>query len=58
MGEAEREKAWVKKVNPYLFIEAMNIKRLPTSLKTCLFPKGRANGTVGLPMPVLMRIPQ
>ena len=30
--------------------------RLPTRLKTRLFPKGHAGGTVGLPMPVLMRI--
>ena len=52
-GWAEREKAWVKGVNPYPFIKAVNIKRLPTRL----FPKGRTNGTVGLPTPVLMRIP-
>ena len=58
MGEAEREKAWVKGMNPYLFIKAANIKRLPTRLKTRLFPKSRADGTLGLPMPVLMRIPQ
>jgi hypothetical protein len=54
-GEAEKEKAWVKGVNPYLLIKAVNIKRLPTCLKTRLFP--RENGTVGLPTPVLMRIP-
>ena len=56
-GQREREKAWVKRVNPYPFIKAVNIMRLPTRLKTRLFPKGRADGTVGLPMPVLMRIP-
>ena len=58
MGEEEREKAWVKRVNPYLFIKAVNIKRLPTRPKNSLIPEGRENGTVGLPMPVLMRIPQ
>ena len=30
MGEVEREKAWVKKGNPYPLIKAVNIKRLPT----------------------------
>ena len=40
------------------FIKAENIERPPTSPKTRLFPRGRANGTVGLPKPVLMRIPQ
>ena len=57
-GWAERRKAWVKEVNPYPFIKAVNIKRLPTHLKTRLFPKGHAGGMVGLPTPVLMRIPQ
>ena len=56
-GWAERRKAWVKEVNPYPFIKAVNIKRLPTRLNTRLFPKGRADGAVGLPMPILMRIP-
>ena len=53
-----KEKAWVKEVDPYLFIKAVNIKRLPTCPKNLLIPKGRANGAVGLPMPVLMRISQ
>ena len=57
-GWAERRKARVKEVNPYPFIKAVNIKCLPTRLKTRLFPKGRADGAVGLPTPVLMRIPQ
>ena len=35
----EREKAWVKKGNPYLLIKAVNIERLPTRLKTRLFPR-------------------
>ena len=35
------------------------IMRLPTRpKKTSLFPKRRADGTVGLPIPALMRIPQ
>ena len=39
------------------FIKTMNIKRLLLGLKTCLFPRNDANGTVWLPTPVLMRIP-
>ena len=35
--EGQREKAWVKKGNPYPLIKAANIKRLPTRLKTRLF---------------------
>ena len=46
------------RVDPYPLIKAANIKRLPTRLKTRLFPKGRADGVVGLSTPVLMRIPQ
>ena len=53
-----RKKAWGKKMDPYLLIKAVNIKRPLTSLKTRLFQRDRANGTVGLPKPVLMRIPQ
>ena len=45
-GWAERRKAWVKEVNPYHFIKVVNIKRLPTLLKTHLFPKGRAGDAV------------
>ena len=53
-----REKEGVgEKVNPYLFIKAANVKRLPICLKTRLFSKGHVGGMVGLPMPVLMRIP-
>ena len=48
-GWAERKRAWVKDVNPYPFIKAVNIKHLPTRLKTSLFPKGRAGSAVGLP---------
>ena len=53
-GCVERRKAWVKEVNPYPYIKAVNIKRLPTRL----FPKGHADGAVGLPAPVLMRLSQ
>ena len=38
-GRAEKEKAWVKKGNPYPLIKAVNIERLPTRLKTRLFPR-------------------
>ena len=58
MDERRRKKAWVKEEDPYLFIKAVNIKRPLTSLKTRLFLRGRAKGTVGLPKPILMRIPQ
>ena len=44
-----------ERVDLYPLIKAANIKHLPTSLKTRLFPKG-LNDTVGLPMPALMRI--
>ena len=52
-----KKKAWGEKVDPYLLIKAVNIKHPPASLKTRIFPRGRADGTVGLPKPVLMRIP-
>ena len=57
-GWVEGRKEWVKEVNPYPFIKAVNIKRLPSCPKNSLIPKGRANDAVGLPIPVLMRIPQ
>ena len=38
-GRVEREKAWVKEGNLYLLIKVVNIKRLPTRLKTHLFPR-------------------
>ena len=53
-----RKKAWGKKLGPYPLIRTVNIKHPFTSLKTRLFPRDRANGTVGIPKPVLMRIPQ
>ena len=48
MDEQRKKKAWVKKGNPYLFIKAVETMRLP---------KRRVDGAVGLPTPVLMRIP-
>ena len=53
-----KKKAWGEKVDPYLLIKAVNIKRPPTSLKTRLFPWGRADDMVGLPKPILMKIPE
>ena len=38
-GWVERRKAWVKKVNPYPFIKAVNIKRLPLALKLAYSPR-------------------
>ena len=58
MGEEERKKAWLKEVDPYLFIKVVNIKRLPTFPKNSLALEGHANVMVGLPILVLMRIPQ
>ena len=56
-GWAEKKEGVGERMDLYPLIKAANIKRLPTSLKTRLFPKGRASGTVALPTPVLMRIP-
>ena len=42
----------------YPFIEATKVVRLPTSpLRIAYFPSATIDGTVGLPIPVLMRIP-
>ena len=57
MNEQRKKRACVKEGNPYPFIKAVKIERLPVRPKTRLFPKHRANGTVRLPMPALMRIP-
>ena len=53
-----KKKVWGKKVGSYPLIKAVNIKRPLISLKTLLFPRGRANDAVGLPKPVVMRIPE
>ena len=43
IGRAEEERRrGRRRGNPYPFIKAANIKRLPTHLKTRLFSKGRA----------------
>ena len=44
--------------NSYPFIEATKAVRLPTSLlRIAYFPSATIDGTGGLPIPVLMRIP-
>jgi hypothetical protein len=48
-GEAEKEKAWVKGMNHYLPIKAVNIKRLPTRLKTRLFPRAMQTARLDYP---------
>mgnify|MGYP006267671001 CR=1 FL=1 len=57
MDEQRKKKVWVKKGNPYPFIKAVKIMHLPSRPKARLFPKRHADGTVGLPVPALMRIP-
>ena len=53
-----RKKAWVKMGNSYPFIEATKVVRLPTCpLGIVCFPSATIDGVVGLPIPVLMRIP-
>ena len=58
MDKRRRKKAWVKKGNPYPFIEATKAVRLPTCpLRITYFPSATIDGTVRLPIPVLMGIP-
>ena len=53
-----RKKAWVKMRKSYPFIEATKLVRLPTCLLgIACFPSATIDGMVGLPIPVLMRIP-
>ena len=47
----QREKAWVKERNPYLLIKAVNIKCLPTRLKTRLFPRAVQTARLDYPRP-------
>ena len=56
--EQRRKKAWVKMGNPYPFIKMVK-KCAPPHLpvKITHFPSATIDGTVGLPIPVLMRIP-
>ena len=57
VGRVEAEAGVEEKDVSMPLIKAVNIKRLLMGLKTCLFPRNHADGTVGLPTPVLMRIP-
>ena len=53
-----RKKAWVKMGKSYPFIEATKAVHLPTCpLGIACFPSATIDGVVGLPIPVLMRIP-
>ena len=53
-----RKKAWVKMGNSYPFIEATKAVRLHICpLGIAYFPSATIDGVVGLPIPVLMRIP-
>ena len=57
-GWAGKKKAWVKRRSPCPFIRAEETVRLLTCLVNLLVPPGAViDGAVGLPMPVLMRIP-
>ena len=58
MDKRRKKKAWVKKGNPYPFIEAAKTVRLPTCpLRIAYFPSDTIDRVVGLPIPILMRIP-
>ena len=58
MDKQRRNKAWVKRRNSYPFIEATITVHLPICpLKITYFPSATIDGAVGLPVPVLMRIP-
>ena len=58
MDKQRRKKAWVKMGNPYPFIEVAKTVCLPTCLlKIAYFPNATIDGTVGLPIPILMGIP-
>ena len=51
------KKASGKKDESYLLIRAVNIEHHPHSPQNSPAPKGCVNGMVGLPTPVMMRIP-
>ena len=55
--EVGREEGAGKRDRSLSFIKAVNVKRPLPGLKICLLPRGRADGTVGLPRPSFMRIP-
>ena len=46
-----REKVWEKKGNLYPLIKAVNIERLPTRLKTRLFPRVVQTARLDYPRP-------
>ena len=52
-----RKKVWRNKMDLCLIIKAMDIKHPLWSLESLLFPRGRVNDMVGLPKPLLTRIP-
>ena len=53
-----KEKVGAKPGGLGSIIKETNIKRLLLNPKNCLFLRNHTNGVVGLPMLVLMRIPQ
>ena len=57
--EQRRKKVWVKTRDPYPFIKTVK-KCAPPHLpvKITHFSSATIDGTVGLPIPVLMRIPR
>ena len=57
-GKAEEEIGVGEKTGLYPFIKARNIERLLMGLKARIFPRDRANDTIGLLKPVLIRIPR
>ena len=58
MDEQRKKKVWAKEGSPYLLIKAEETMRHPTCLvKLAYSPSAVIDGAVGLPTPVLMRIP-
>ena len=57
MDEQRRKEALVKEENPYLFIKAVETMPPHLPIKIAYFPSATIDGAVGLPIPVLMRIP-
>ena len=57
MDEQRRKEALVKEENPYLFIKAVETMPPHLPIKITYSPSATIDGTVGLPIPVLMGIP-
>ena len=56
--DERKERAWVKRKRPYLFIEAIKTFAPPTCLiELARSPLATIGGTVGMPAPVLMKVP-